>query len=64
MWEVGGSGEAHVSSIGDVDGYSHIVYIIRLSLHFAAVARQPFSSALKIFKTSDIEITWFRRWKS
>ena len=32
MWEVGGSGEAHVSSIGDVDGYSSV----RLSLHIAS----------------------------
>ena len=32
VWEVGGSGEAHVSSIGDVDGYSSV----RLSLHIAA----------------------------
>ena len=47
VWEVGGNGEAHVNSIGDIDGYNSI----RLSLHIAAVAHQPFTSFFREFQT-------------
>ena len=63
MWEVGGSGEAHVSSIGDVDGYNHIVqYVYHCTLLQLLVNLLP--RFLRNFNPSDIEITWFRKWNS
>ena len=63
VWEVGGSGEAHVSSIGDVDGYNHIVqYVYHCTLLQLLVNLLP--RFLRNFNPSDIEITWFRKWNS
>ena len=56
VWEVGGDGEARVISIADVAGYESIRC---LSLHIAVAAQHHFTFFCRIFKPSDVEITWF-----